>query len=106
MGKVQEIQADDNLKKAETIADAKAKKAAMEEPSNKMPDPSIAQVRSVIAENIAIPLGSKTAKEKLERQNFFFFMGPRGSGKSLAIRALSTECNAMVIDISPSTIDG
>lgn len=47
LGKVQEIQADDNLKKAETIADAKAKKAAMEEPSNKMPDPSIAQVRSV-----------------------------------------------------------
>jgi ATP-dependent 26S proteasome regulatory subunit len=28
-----------------------------------------------------------------------------GSGKTLCVRALATECNAMVIDISPSTIE-
>jgi len=32
------------------------------------------------------------------------FYGPVGSGKTLAIRALATECNAILIDISPSTI--
>lgn len=60
----------------------------------------------VIAEYIAIPLGSKNAKEKLEKMNYFFFMGPRGSGKSLAVRALAYECNATLIDISPCNIDG
>ena len=28
-----------------------------------------------------------------------------GSGKTLCVRALATECNAMIIDISPSTIE-
>ena len=32
-------------------------------------------------------------------------MGASGSGKTLAIRALSHECNAMLIDISPTTIE-
>lgn len=32
--------------------------------------------------------------------------GPRGGGKTLAVRVLATECNALVIDISPSTIKG
>ena len=31
--------------------------------------------------------------------NFFFFTGPRGSGKTLAVRALAHECNAIVLDI-------
>ncbi len=53
-----------------------------------------------------MPLGSKTCKEKLDRMNFFFFMGPRGSGKTMAIRALAHECNAILLDISPTNIDG
>ena len=28
-----------------------------------------------------------------------------GSGKSLCVRALASECNAMIVDISPSTIE-
>ncbi|KAL4506963.1 hypothetical protein ABPG72_001384 [Tetrahymena utriculariae] len=106
LGKIQEIQADENLKKAETLADPKIKKAQLEEPSTKMPDPSIAQIRQIIAEYIAFPLGSKYAKEKLDKMNYFFFMGPRGSGKTLAVRALAHECNAIILDISPSNVDG
>jgi SpoVK/Ycf46/Vps4 family AAA+-type ATPase len=59
----------------------------------------------VVAEYIAIPLGSSYAKEKLDKINYFLFYGPMGSGKTLCVRALATECNAMVIDISPSTIE-
>lgn len=55
-----------------------------------MPDPSMAQLRSVIAEYVAIPLGSKFAKEKLnEKSNWHLFYGPMGSGKSLVVRALA-----------------
>lgn len=35
---------------------------------------------------------------------YFLFFGPRGSGKTLAIRALAYECNAMLIDLTPSNI--
>ena len=33
------------------------------------------------------------------------FYGPQGSGKTLGIRALATECNALILDLSPSTIE-
>lgn len=66
-----------------------------------MPDPSIAQLRQLLSEYIAIPLGSAYAKEKLEKINYFMFYGPQGSGKTLAVRALANECNALVIDLSP-----
>ena len=32
------------------------------------------------------------------------FYGPPGTGKSLAVRALVTECNALLIDLSPSNL--
>lgn len=38
--------------------------------------------------------------------NFVYFMGPRGAGKTMAIRALAHECNAILLDISPTNIDG
>lgn len=50
-------------------------------------------------------MGSSLAKEKLEKINFFLFYGAMGSGKTLAIRALGHECNALMIDLSPSTIE-
>jgi len=33
-------------------------------------------------------------------------MGPRGSGKTMAVRALAHECHALLLDISPTNIDG
>lgn len=53
-----------------------------------------------------MPLGSPILKEKLDRLVYFLFFGPKGSGKTLAIRALATECNAMLIDLTPSNIPG
>ena len=38
--------------------------------------------------------------------NFFLFYGPPGSGKSLMVRALAKECDATVIEISPTTFEG
>lgn len=32
------------------------------------------------------------------------FYGPMGSGKTLTVRGLQTECNALVFDLSPSNI--
>jgi len=49
-------------------------------------------------------LGSAILKEKLDRQVYFLFFGPTGSGKTLAVRALAYECNAMILDLSPSNI--
>lgn len=40
----------------------------------------------------------------MERLNYFNFFGPHGAGKTLAIRALAYECDALVVDISPSSI--
>lgn len=34
--------------------------------------------------------------------SYFLFFGPTGSGKTLAIRALAYECNALVIDLTPT----
>ena len=34
------------------------------------------------------------------------FYGPMGTGKSLALRALASECDAMVIDLSVSNLEG
>lgn len=45
LGKVQEIQADENLKKLEAVTDPKEKKLKQDEPNVKMPDPSIASIR-------------------------------------------------------------
>lgn len=55
-----------------------------------MPDPSIAQLRQVLIESIAIPLGSSFAKERLEKNSWFLLYGPMGSGKTLAVRALQS----------------
>jgi ATP-dependent 26S proteasome regulatory subunit len=33
------------------------------------------------------------------------FYGPMGTGKSLALRALASECDAMVIDLSVSNLE-
>jgi ATP-dependent 26S proteasome regulatory subunit len=51
-----------------------------------------------------MPLGSKFAKEKLGPPKKFLFLGPQGTGKTMMVRILQTECNAMVFDISPSNI--
>lgn len=70
-----------------------------------MPDPSMAQIRQVIVENIAIPLGSQFAKDNLDKTNWFLFYGPMGTGKTLVVRSLHHQCNTILFDLSPSNIE-
>ena len=52
-----------------------------------------------------MPLGSEYIRNNLDRMNYFNFFGPHGAGKTLAIRALAHECDAMVVDLSPYTLN-
>ncbi len=52
-----------------------------------------------------MPLGSNYAKSKLEKMQNFLFYGPVGSGKTLMVRALAHECDALLFDISASKMD-
>lgn len=60
----------------------------IEKTSEYLPDPSISQVKNLIAEYIGIPLGSQAAKDNLEKWSWFLFYGAMGTGKTLAVRAL------------------
>lgn len=51
-----------------------------------------------------MPLGSSYIKENVDKCNYYNFFGPHGSGKTLAVRAIAQETDAMVVDLSPSTI--
>lgn len=55
-----------------------------------------------------MPLGSLFVRQKLETKNkvSFLFYGPAGSGKTLIVRALAYECDAIVIDLSPNNLEG
>lgn len=54
---------------------------------------------------MGIPLGSVYARESTEYVNkTFLFFGPQGTGKTHVVRALQTECSALVFDLSPSNI--
>ncbi len=62
------------------------------------------EIRSWLTENIAIPLGSPRLNKTCGGNTFFYFFGPHVAGKTLAIRALATETDAMVVGISPTTL--
>ena len=55
-----------------------------------------------------MPLGSPFVRQKLDTKNkvSFLFYGPAGTGKTMMVRALANECDAIVLDISPSNTDG
>lgn len=90
-------------------------------------DPSLAQLREVCTNFIALPMADgftcgceeanqppkptppgvtlpedfKPKEFKCEKANrTFMFYGPQGTGKSLMLRAIATETNSMVLDIS------
>jgi hypothetical protein len=60
----------------------------IEQKAEIQPDPSLPQVKNLVAEYVGIPLGSKFAKDKLEKWNWFFWYGSMGTGKTLLTRAL------------------
>ena len=66
----------------------------------------MSQVRNMVAEYIGIPLGSSNAKNTLEKWSWFLFYGATGTGKTLLTRALQTETQAVLFDLSPDNIKG
>ena len=70
-----------------------------------MPDPSYFDVRQAIVELIGLPLGSDFVKERVDKLHYFLFFGPHGSGKTLMIRALATQFDALVLELSPYTLE-
>jgi ATP-dependent 26S proteasome regulatory subunit len=70
-----------------------------------MPDPSYFDVRQAVVELIGLPLGSQFVKERIDKLHYFLFFGPHGSGKTLIIRALASECDALVLELSPLTLE-
>ena len=71
-----------------------------------LPEPSMQQVRNIVSQYIGIPLGSSYAKQKLEKWSWFLFYGATGTGKTLLTRALQTETQAVLFDLSPDNIKG
>ncbi len=69
-----------------------------------LPDPSLFQVKNMVAEYVGIPLGNDFAQEKLDKKNWFLFYGPMGSGKTMMVRALQNETNSLVFDITPDNV--
>jgi AAA+ superfamily predicted ATPase len=76
----------------------------IEQKAEIQPDPSLPQVRNLVAEYVGIPLGSDFAKQKLEKWNWFLFYGPMGTGKTLLTRALQNETRALLFDLSPNNV--
>lgn len=78
---------------------------AQQEQQELMIDPSMGHIRQIVSEYIGIPLGSTYAREKLAPvYKSFLFFGPQGSGKTMVVRALQSQCGALVLDLSPSNI--
>ena len=84
-------------------------------------DPSLAQLRNAIIENVALPLATgnpesdpkstaptqtpaPVAPSGPRKIKSFLFYGPRGTGKSLMLRALVEETGATVLDISAQIV--
>ena len=76
----------------------------VEKTSEQLPDPSIEQVRNIISEYVGLPLGSQEAKNKLEKWGWFMFYGGIGVGKTLAVRGLQHQTNAIVFDLTPENV--
>jgi AAA+ superfamily predicted ATPase len=69
-----------------------------------LPDPSISQIKNIVSEYVGLPLGSAAAKEKLENWSWFLFYGAMGTGKTMSMRALQTETNSVVFDLTPDCV--
>ncbi len=82
---------------------------SIEDMNKPVPDASLAQVRSTVAEWGILPLGSKTIHENVARNygpiKSILFMGPQGSGKTMMAKAVAWETSSLFLDISPAVIE-
>lgn len=70
-------------------------------------DPSMALIRQLVTEYIIFPLGSALVRNRLpEHVRSFLFYGPAGTGKTQVVRAIASETNSVVFDLSPINLLG
>ena len=70
-------------------------------------DPSMALIRQLVTEYIIFPLGSDIVHQRFpDDVRSFLFYGPPGSGKTLIVRAITSETNSIFFDLSPVNIEG
>lgn len=70
-------------------------------------DPSMALIRQLVTEYIIFPLGSELIRKRYpDNVRSFFFYGPPGTGKTMVVRAIATETNSLLFDLSPLNIEG
>jgi AAA+ superfamily predicted ATPase len=62
------------------------------------PDPSSAQLRRAVVEQVAIPLA--TGLNVTASPRVFLFYGPRGTGKSMMAHAVCNDTNALYLELS------
>lgn len=68
-------------------------------------DPSMQQLRAVVAESAVLPQGSAYVKEQAPLVNALLLYGPQGSGKTLISKAIAAETNSCWFDLSPRTLE-
>ena len=75
---------------------------AQEKTCQSQPDPGLLQLKRLIIEQVAIPLGTGFNIDKTNRT--FLFYGPMGSGKSLMVKAIKKATNAFLLNISANVV--
>ena len=78
----------------------------MDNPSTKMPDPSMAQIRQFVTEYAVFPQGSTLVKQRSDLIKSMLFYGPPGTGKTMMVRALCHETSSLLLDLSPHSTMG
>jgi len=69
-------------------------------------DPSMAIIRQLVTEYIIFPLGSALVKKRSpDLVKGVLFYGPAGTGKTMMVRAIASETNALLFDLSPANIE-
>jgi len=76
-------------------------------PTQPLYDPSMALIRNLVTEYVILPLGSSLVRKRFpEWVRSFIFYGPQGTGKTMVVRAVASETKSLLLDLSPSNIDG
>ncbi len=68
-------------------------------------DPSMAQLRQVIASSFILPLGSAYVKQHAPSLNALLLYGPIGTGKTMLSRTIAHEARAVWFDLSPAVLE-
>lgn len=68
-------------------------------------DPSMSQIRSLLTEQLVLPLGCSFLRVTAPYAKSALLYGPPGSGKTTAVQAIASQTNAVLINLSPSILE-